>query len=71
MDQGFSQQPDMVAAEKEAPVAQNSYASPPTFQTDDVVAKEVNSASVPQPAVSLVSPPTSLADEIFKLLRKN
>lgn len=63
MDQGFSQQPDMVAAEKEAPVAQNSYASPPTFQTDDVVAKEVNSASVPQPAVSLVSPPTSLADE--------
>ncbi|KAE8375776.1 hypothetical protein BDV26DRAFT_6878 [Aspergillus bertholletiae] len=62
-DQGFSQQPGMVVAEKETPVAQNSYASPPTFQTDDVVAKEVNSASVPQPAVSLVSPPTSLADE--------
>ncbi|GAB1195280.1 JmjC domain-containing histone demethylation protein 1 [Aspergillus pseudonomiae] len=62
-DQGFSQQPGMVVATKEAPVAQNSYASPPTFQTDDVVAKEINSASVPQPAVSLVSPPTSLADE--------
>ncbi|KAE8416839.1 hypothetical protein BDV36DRAFT_296699 [Aspergillus pseudocaelatus] len=63
VDQGFSHQPGMVVAEKEAPVAQNSYASPPTFQTDDVVAKEVNSGSVPQPAVSLVSPPTSLADE--------
>ncbi|KAF7589097.1 JmjC domain-containing histone demethylation protein 1 [Aspergillus hancockii] len=62
-NQNILQQSGMTASEKEPPVAQTSYASPPTFQTDDVVTKEVNSASVPQPAVSLVSPPTSLADE--------
>ncbi|KAE8390033.1 hypothetical protein BDV23DRAFT_91047 [Aspergillus alliaceus] len=61
--QDLSQQSGLVVAEKEAPVEQTSYASPPTFQTDDVVAKEVNSASVPKPAISLVSPPTSLVDE--------
>ncbi|KAE8350244.1 PHD finger and JmjC domain protein [Aspergillus coremiiformis] len=62
-DQDLSKQSNIVVAEKGAPVGETSYASPPTFQTDDVVAKDVNSASVPKPAASLVSPPTSLADE--------
>lgn len=50
--------------EKAAPLGQTSYASPPAFQTDAVVGKEVDSVSVPsQPTATLVSPPTSLADE--------
>lgn len=54
----------MMSAEKEAQVDQTSYASPPAFQTDPVIAKEINADSVSsKPAASLVSPPTSLADE--------
>lgn len=50
--------------EKAVPLSQTSYASPPTFQTDAVAPKEIDSASVPsQPTATLVSPPTSLADE--------
>ncbi|KAG2414226.1 hypothetical protein HFD88_003417 [Aspergillus terreus] len=51
------------SAEKEAPVGQTSYASPPAFQSDTLVSKDVNPASLPKPTDSLVSPPTSLADE--------
>ncbi|PWY92928.1 JmjC domain-containing histone demethylation protein 1 [Aspergillus heteromorphus CBS 117.55] len=59
-DQDYSQ-PDMV--EKEAPLGQTSYASPPAFQTDTMDAKEMDSAPVSKPTATLVSPPTSLADE--------
>lgn len=49
---------------KEAPLGQTSYASPPAFQTDTMVTKEVNTIPVSsQPTTTLVSPPTSLADE--------
>ncbi|PLB50473.1 putative PHD finger and JmjC domain protein [Aspergillus steynii IBT 23096] len=58
------QPPRMMSAEKEARIGQTSYASPPAFQTDPVIAKEVNADSMSsKPAASLVSPPTSLADE--------
>ncbi|PYH88031.1 JmjC domain-containing histone demethylation protein 1 [Aspergillus ellipticus CBS 707.79] len=59
-EQDYSQ-PDMV--DKEAPPGQTSYASPPAFQTDTVDAKEMDSAPVSKPTATLVSPPTSLADE--------
>ncbi|KAE8145381.1 hypothetical protein BDV25DRAFT_71557 [Aspergillus avenaceus] len=63
-NQDVAQQSTLLAVEKEVPVAQTSYASPPTFQADDnIVTKEISSASVPKPTASLVSPPTSLADE--------
>ncbi|KKK14125.1 hypothetical protein P175DRAFT_0493926 [Aspergillus ochraceoroseus IBT 24754] len=56
---------EMVQVEKEeAPSGQNSYASPPAFQADTVVTEEVNAASVSKPVATLVSPPTSLADEM-------
>lgn len=53
------------AHEDALPMAQTSYASPPALQSDATVAKEVNNAvSLPtQPTATLVSPPTSLADE--------
>ncbi|EAW13809.1 [Histone H3]-lysine-36 demethylase [Aspergillus clavatus NRRL 1] len=53
----------MIPAEKESQLGQTSYASPPAFQSDTVVMDEVDSASVSKPTTSLVSPPTSLADE--------
>ncbi|KAL4896281.1 hypothetical protein BDV59DRAFT_172527 [Aspergillus ambiguus] len=57
------QQTMVFHAEKEVPVGQTSYASPPAFQSDTLVTKDVNPASLPKPTDSLVSPPTSLADE--------
>lgn len=47
-------------------VGQASYASPPVFQSDSVEGLEVKSVSVSssKPTASLVSPPTSLADEV-------
>ena len=60
---GMNSQPAVTDAEK-VPVGQTSYASPPALQTDAVVTKEVDSASAPsQPTATLVSPPTSLADD--------
>lgn len=46
-------------------VGQASYASPPVFQSDSVEGQEVKPVSVSssKPTASLVSPPTSLADE--------
>ncbi|KOS48437.1 hypothetical protein ACN38_g619 [Penicillium nordicum] len=50
----------------QAPENQALYASPPAFQAESVDAKELNSVSVSssKPNTSLVSPPTSLADEM-------
>ncbi|KAJ5762525.1 uncharacterized protein N7511_005907 [Penicillium nucicola] len=50
----------------EGPRGEALYASPPTFQPDSGDAKDLNSISVSssKPTTSLVSPPTSLADEI-------
>lgn len=56
-NKGFSQ----VEAEEKA-FGQNSYASPPAFQTDAEETR-VNPGPAPQPTASLVSPPTSLSDE--------
>jgi F-box/leucine-rich repeat protein 10/11 len=49
----------------EAPQGEALYASPPAFKPDSGDAKDLNSISVSssKPATSLVSPPTSLADE--------
>ncbi|KAL4806474.1 JmjC domain-containing histone demethylation protein 1 [Aspergillus unguis] len=51
-----------IFAEKELLTDQHSYASPPAYQADAVATKEL-AASVSKPAATLVSPPTSLADE--------
>ncbi|KAJ9259242.1 hypothetical protein DTO212C5_8615 [Paecilomyces variotii] len=46
-------------------VSQNSYASPPALKPDAVVSSEVTSVPVhAEPTTSLVSPPTSLADDM-------
>lgn len=51
--------------EEEVPVNQTLYASPPVFHADSVEMKDTNSVSVSsKPTASLVSPPTSLADEM-------
>lgn len=55
-------QTNLISEERKSHVGQTSYASPPAFQSDTVV-MEVDAASVPKPTASLVSPPTSLADE--------
>ncbi|PLB35536.1 [Histone H3]-lysine-36 demethylase [Aspergillus candidus] len=58
------QQTDEMDIDKDVVLGQTSYASPPAFQTDPVVTKDVNSTSVSsKPTNSLVSPPTSQADE--------
>ncbi|KAI9376493.1 hypothetical protein BJX61DRAFT_322434 [Aspergillus egyptiacus] len=57
MGKSSTQQADMVV-EKDILVDQNSYASP-----DPVAAKEINT-TVAKPTATLVSPPTSLADEM-------
>ncbi|GKZ38496.1 JmjC domain-containing histone demethylation protein 1 [Aspergillus brasiliensis] len=62
-DKDFNRQSGVTTGEKEAPLGPTSYASPPTFQTDTVDAKELDSAPVSKPTATLVSPPTSLADE--------
>ncbi|KAL5337849.1 JmjC domain-containing histone demethylation protein 1 [Aspergillus crustosus] len=54
---------DMFPADKDLLVDLNSYASPPAFQADSVANKELT-ASVSKPAATLVSPPTSQADEM-------
>ena len=55
---------DEMDIDKDVVLGQTSYASPPAFQTDPVVTKDVNSTSVSsKPTNSLVSPPTSQADE--------
>ncbi|KAJ5150921.1 JmjC domain-containing histone demethylation protein 1 [Penicillium canariense] len=55
-------EPNKVA---EVTVGQALYASPPVFHADSVEMKDANSVSVSsKPTVSLVSPPTSLADEM-------
>ncbi|OJJ43296.1 hypothetical protein ASPZODRAFT_19699 [Penicilliopsis zonata CBS 506.65] len=75
-------QPAVVADPWKAPVVevdndvslvhQMSYASPPAFQTDAMVHKELGAVSMPsQPPTSLVSPPTSLADEIDEVPRES
>ncbi|KAJ6029660.1 hypothetical protein N7499_000807 [Penicillium canescens] len=50
----------------DAPQGEALYASPPAFQPDSGDAKDLNSISMSssKPATSLVSPPTSLADEM-------
>ncbi|KAL4874164.1 hypothetical protein BDV12DRAFT_3112 [Aspergillus spectabilis] len=58
-----TQHADMFIAEKDLLADQNSYASPPAFQADAVASKELT-ASVSKPAATLVSPPTSLADDM-------
>ncbi|KAL4998123.1 JmjC domain-containing histone demethylation protein 1 [Aspergillus recurvatus] len=58
-----AQHVDGLSAEKALLADQNSYASPPAFQADTVAAKELP-ATVSKPAAALVSPPTSLADEM-------
>ncbi|KAL4957952.1 hypothetical protein BDW69DRAFT_135452 [Aspergillus filifer] len=57
-----TQDVDMYIAESHLQSDQNLYASPPAFQADTVASKEL-AATVPKPAATLVSPPTSLADE--------
>jgi F-box/leucine-rich repeat protein 10/11 len=54
------------APEDEAPQGEALYASPPAFQAESVDAKDLNAMSVSssKPNTSLVSPPTSLADEM-------
>ncbi|KAJ5894468.1 hypothetical protein N7495_006159 [Penicillium taxi] len=53
------------AKQSDAPIQPNMYASPPTFNAESVDTKDVNSMSVSsKPTVSLVSPPTSLVDEM-------
>ncbi|KAJ5138931.1 uncharacterized protein N7515_003779 [Penicillium bovifimosum] len=51
---------------EEAPPKQATYASPPAFLAESAEAKDMNTTSVSssKPATSLVSPPTSLADEM-------
>lgn len=50
--------------ETEVALNRHSYASPPAFKADKIETNEVTSMPVPtEPATSLVSPPTSLADE--------
>ena len=50
--------------EKAGSLGQSSYASPPAFQTDNLVPQEVDTMMVSsQPTATLVSPPTSQADE--------
>ncbi|KAL4785806.1 hypothetical protein BJX76DRAFT_153849 [Aspergillus varians] len=58
-----TEQADMVLAEKDMLADQNSYASPPAFQADTVSTKELTT-TLSKPAAALVSPPTSLADEM-------
>ncbi|KAL3471703.1 JmjC domain-containing histone demethylation protein 1 [Aspergillus californicus] len=60
MGKSSTQHADMVLVEKDMLVDQNSYVSPPAFL---VASKELN-AAVSKPATTLVSPPTSLADEM-------
>ncbi|KAJ5988188.1 hypothetical protein N7481_003398 [Penicillium waksmanii] len=51
--------------EEDMPVNQSLYASPPVFHAESVDMKDANSVSVSsKPTASLVSPPTSLADEM-------
>ena len=55
---------NMAEAEQSGALGQTSYASPPTFKTDTLVPKDVESMGVSsQLTASLVSPPTSHADE--------
>ncbi|KAL4927411.1 [Histone H3]-lysine-36 demethylase [Aspergillus undulatus] len=58
-----TQHADMYLTEKDLLADQNLYASPPAFQADTVASKDM-SAAAPKPATTLVSPPTSLADEM-------
>ena len=53
----------IAAADKKVPLAQTSYASPPSFVMDALETKDTNSGVPSQPTASLVSPPTSLVDE--------
>ncbi|PKX98526.1 [Histone H3]-lysine-36 demethylase [Aspergillus novofumigatus IBT 16806] len=55
-------QTNLTSTERKTLVGQTSYASPPAFQSDTVV-MEVDGAAVSKPTASLVSPPTSQADE--------
>lgn len=49
--------------EKAGALGQDSYASPPAFQTDTLLPKE-ETVPAAQPTTTLVSPPTSQADEM-------
>ncbi|KAL3496988.1 hypothetical protein BJX62DRAFT_888 [Aspergillus germanicus] len=58
-----SPHPDAMLVDREMLAGQNSYASPPAFQADGIANKELT-ATVSKLAATLVSPPTSLADEM-------
>jgi F-box/leucine-rich repeat protein 10/11 len=60
---GNSHHPDAMLVDREMLAGQNSYASPPAFQADGIANKELT-ATVSKLAATLVSPPTSLADEM-------
>ncbi|KAL2844325.1 JmjC domain-containing histone demethylation protein 1 [Aspergillus pseudoustus] len=60
---GNSHHPDAMLVDTEVLAGQNSYASPPAFQTDGIANKDLT-ASVSKLTATLVSPPTSLADEM-------
>ena len=54
--------------EGEVHIGQTLYASPPVFHADSLETKDINTMSVSSnPTASLVSPPTSLADEMDAL----
>jgi F-box/leucine-rich repeat protein 10/11 len=55
--------PDAMLVDREMLAGQNSYASPPAFQADGIANKDLT-ATVSKLAATLVSPPTSLADEM-------
>lgn len=54
----------MTEGEEASALGQQSYASPPAFQTDTLVSKEDPMPVPSQPTTTLVSPPTSQADEM-------
>ncbi|KAL2833249.1 hypothetical protein BDW59DRAFT_77390 [Aspergillus cavernicola] len=63
LDKCSTQHADMVLEDKDIPVDQDLYASPPAFLADTVATKDLT-ATVSKSAATLVSPPTSLADEM-------
>lgn len=59
------QRPEEVKEAGKGILTNGSYASPPELQTDQPVATKVNTeATTTEPVTTLVSPPTSLADEV-------
>lgn len=54
---------DSIPSEKANSLGQSSYASPPAFQTDNLVPQDVDQMVLSSQPTALVSPPTSQADE--------